>query len=322
MKVRYAAALLLLASSHAPGALASCGSAFCLVNTNWDMPTSWTQSGLRLDLRFEAVNQTQPYHGSNKVSVGQIPRDHDEVRTTNRNWVAGADYTFNADWALNVSVPIVRRDHLHLENDFNTWTQSPESWKFTELGDVRVLARRRLATFEGADARLGMAGINFGLKLPTGSTSVTNAEGERAERTLQPGTGTTDGLFGAYYTQLLPQKNLSWFVQALLQVPLNQFDSYRPGARVTLDAGVRYELNDSVSLLLQTNALLRGRDSGNEADREDSGGHAFFLSPGVSAAVTKDVRVYGFLQAPVYQYVNGVQLGVRPGVVVGASLRF
>jgi hypothetical protein len=273
-------------------------------------------------LRFEAVNQNQPYMGSHKVAVGQFPRDHDEVRTTNRNWVAGADYTFNADWALNVSVPIVRRDHLHLENDFDAGTQSPERWKFTELGDVRVLARRRLATFEGADARLGMAGINFGLKLPTGSTSVTNAEGERAERTLQPGTGTTDGLIGAYYTQLFPQKNLSWFAQALLQVPLNQSDSYRPGARVTLDAGLRYELNDSVSLLLQANAIVRGRDSGGNADREDSGGRAFFLSPGVSVAVAKDVRLYGFLQAPLYQYVNGVQLGVRPGLVVGVSARF
>ena len=320
MKLRYAAALLLLASSHVPGALASCGSAFCLVNTNWDMPSAWAQPGLRLDLRFEAVNQNQPYSGSNKVSVGQFPRDHDEVRTTNRNWVAGVDYTFDADWAVNVAVPIVRRDHLHLENDAGT--QTPESWKFTELGDVRVLARRRLATFEGSEGRLGMAGINFGLKLPTGSTGVTNAEGERAERTLQPGTGTTDGLIGAYYTQMLPQKNLSWFAQALLQIPLNRYDSYRPGARMTLDAGLRYELNDSVSLLLQANALIRGRDSGSNADREDSGGRAFFLSPGASMAVAKDVRVYGFLQAPLYQYVNGVQLGMRPGVVVGITARF
>jgi hypothetical protein len=321
MKLRYAAALL-LASCHAPGAFASCGSAFCLVNTNWDMPAAQGQPGLRLDLRFESVNQNQPYSGSSKVSVGRFPRDHDELRTANRNWVAGADYTFNADWGLNVALPIVRRDHLHLENDFGAGTQSPENWKFTELGDVRVLARRRLATFEGSEARLGTAGINFGLKLPTGSTSVTNAEGERAERTLQPGTGTTDGLIGAYYTQLLPQKNLSWFAQALLQVPLDQHDGYRPGARVTFDAGLRYELSDSVSLLLQANALLRGRDSGQNADREDSGGRAFFLSPGLSVAVAPDVRVYGFVQAPVYQYVNGVQLGMRPGVVIGASVRF
>ena len=84
------AGALLLASCYASGALASCGSAFCLVNTSWDMPGAG-QPGLRLDLRFESVNQNQPYSGSSKVSVGQIPRDHDEVRTTNRNWVAGAD---------------------------------------------------------------------------------------------------------------------------------------------------------------------------------------------------------------------------------------
>ena len=42
----------------------------------------------------------------------------------------------------------------------------------------------------------------------------------------------------------------------------------------------------------------------------------------MSVALGKDVRVYGFLQAPLYQYVNGVQLGVRPGAVLGVSARF
>ncbi len=321
MKFRYAAATLLLASICAP-AWSSCSSAFCMVNTNWDTHGAWAQPGWRLDLRYEAVDQNQPLMGRTKVAVGEFPRDHDEVRTENRNWVAGLDYTFNADWGVNVSLPVVRRDHLHIENNFNNGTQTPESWKFAKVGDLRVLARRRLASFEDREPRLGTFGINFGFKLPTGSTRVTNADGDRAERTLQPGTGTTDGLIGAYYAQLLPQKNLSWFTQALLQVPLNQRESYQPGARVSLDAGLRYEASDSVSLLLQANALFRGRDSGGNADREDSGGRSFFLSPGLSVALAKDVRAYGFVQAPLYQYVNGVQLGVRPGVVLGVSARF
>src|SRR5262249_43494778 len=155
-------------------------------------------------------------------------------------------------------------------------------------------------------------GLYFGLKLPTGSTRVTNAEGDRAERTLQPGTGTTDALIGAYYSQLLPAKDLTWFAQGLLQVPLNQNQGYQPGKRLFFDAGLRYEASESVSLLLQMNVVFRGRDSGEAADRADSGGRSVFLSPGMSVALGKDVRVYGFLQAPLYQYVNGVQLGVRP----------
>jgi len=67
---------------------------------------------------------------------------------------------------------------------------------------------------------------------------------------------------------------------------------------------------------------VRGKDSGINAEPEDSGGRSLFLSPGVSVAVTRDVRVYGFLQVPLYQYVNGVQLTADKAVVIGLSARF
>jgi len=39
---------------------ASCGTAFCMVNTNWNVQGVWTEPGLRLDLRFEYIDQDQP----------------------------------------------------------------------------------------------------------------------------------------------------------------------------------------------------------------------------------------------------------------------
>ena len=58
------------------------------------------------------------------------------------------------------------------------------------------------------------------------------------------------------------------------------------------------------------------------AEPGDSGGRSLFLSPGVSVSVAKDVRVYGFVQVPVYQYVNGVQLTADRAAVIGLSTRF
>ena len=54
-------------------AQASCGSAFCLVNTNWGAQGVWTEPGWRGDLRYEYINQDQPRAGTQDVSVGQIP---------------------------------------------------------------------------------------------------------------------------------------------------------------------------------------------------------------------------------------------------------
>jgi len=315
-----AAASLLLAACAAPSAWATCGAAFCSVNTNWDAHGAWAEPGLRADLRYEYLNQDQPRSGSQKVGVGQVPQHHDEVYTNNRNLLATADYTFNADWGLTAALPFVDRTHLHIHN--HQGAQIPESWDFTQVGDLRLLGRYRLANFQGQEPSLGTAGINFGLKLPTGKFDVRNAEGELAERTLQPGSGTTDALLGGYYAQLLPAKDLSWFVQALAQLPLNSREEYRPGTRIGIDAGLRYSANEHLALLVQLNALYRGRDSGANAEPEDSGGRWLFLSPGVSVSLTRDVLAYAFVQLPLYQYVNGVQLTADRGAMVGLSARF
>jgi outer membrane putative beta-barrel porin/alpha-amylase len=302
-------------------AAASCGSAFCTINTSWDAHGAWLEPGARLDLRYESIRQDQPRSGTRNLQVGEIPRHHDEVLTENRNLLGTLDYTFNQDWGVNLLVPMVDRHHDHIHN--HQGAQIPENWDFRELGDVRVMARRRLSTTEDKQApAVGTSGVNFGLKLPTGKSDVRNSDGELAERSLQPGSGTTDAVLGAYYSQHLPLRSLSWFVQGLAQLPLNTHDEYRPGNRFNFDMGVRRELGDRLGLLLQVNALYRGRDRGAQAEPEDTGGQFVFLSPGLSYAFSPRVQVYGFVQLPLYQYVNGVQLVASHAIAVGLNVRF
>ena len=302
-------------------AAASCGSAFCTINTSWDAHGAWREPGWSADLRYESIRQDQPRHGTSNAGVGEIARHHDEVLTQNRNYLGALDYTFDQDWGVNLLVPFVDRQHDHIHNHLGG--REPEHWDFTELGDVRVLARRRLRTTEdAAHSSVATTGINFGLKLPTGKTDVRNGDGELAERTLQPGSGTTDLVAGAYYSKHMPLRGLSWFTQALAQLPLNTHEDYRPGNRLSLDAGMRYEAGDRLGLLLQLNTLLKARDRGAQAEPEDTGGTFVFLSPGVSYAFTRAVQAYGFVQVPLYQRVNGVQLVPRHAFAAGVNMRF
>jgi hypothetical protein len=85
---------------------------------------------------------------------------------------------------------------------------------------------------------------------------------------------------------------------------------------------VRYDITQDFALLLQLNTLWRGRDSGAQAEPEDSGGTFVFISPGVSYMVTRNVQVFGIVQLPVYQYVNGVQLTADWGATAGVGFRF
>ena len=78
----------------------------------------------------------------------------------------------------------------------------------------------------------------------------------------------------------------------------------------------------TVSLLLQLNALWRGRDSGEQAEPDDSGGKYLFLSPGISVMVARNVQLFAIVQLPLYQYVNGVQLTANWGATAGVGVRF
>lgn len=320
MKTSKIAILLACAATMPSLAVASCGSAFCTVNSNWTSESATTESGSVFDLRYEYINQNQRRAGGDNVPAGQIPRDHDEVSTVNRNFLATYSHTFGSGFGVSVIAPIVDRKHFHIQNE-DDGSQPPETWKFRELGDVRVVGRYQLP-FIGNPTQPSTAGITFGAKLPTGRTNVANVNGELAERTLQPGSGTTDAIIGAYYHQKLPQWNSTWFTQFQYQHALNSHNNFKPGSQFGVDAGFRYGVTDKLGALVQLNALVKQRDSGAQAEPDDSGGRYVSISPGLSYALTETFQIYGFFQKPVYQHVNGVQLTADKAFVVGLSTRF
>jgi hypothetical protein len=298
---------------------ASCGSAFCSINTDWGAATTGLTEGSTLDFRYEAIRQDQPRAGTRRIAIGEIPHHHDEVRTSNRNLLATYSHTWASGWGISATLPIVDRDHLHIHN--HRGALLPEHWNFREVGDLQVTGRYQ-RYLEGSDAAPRMAGVFFGLKLPTGRTKVANAAGDVAERSLQPGTGTTDLIAGAIYHQQIAASAAAWFAQAQVRQPLNSHADFRPGAQLAVDLGYAHPFSDRFSGLVQLNGVVKRRDSGSQAEPDDSGGRFLFLSPGVSYKVGESFRVYGYYQHPLHQSVNGVQLTAGRAVVLGVSTRF
>jgi hypothetical protein len=314
------AALAAFAALDMPAAIASCGSAFCFVNANWSVQGVWNEPGWRLDLRYEYIDQDQPMHGSDRVAVGAFPAHHDEVRTLNRNWFATLDYGIGPEWGVSVIVPYVDREHEHIHNHHGE--KLLERWDFSDLGDVRVQGRWQRAIDLASAERARFVGATFGLKLPTGRTDVANAEGALAERSLQAGTGTTDAIVGAYFREAIANTRSSWFAQAQAQAALNGHDEYRPGSQLGVDVGYRYDATDRLGLMLQANYRWKGHDRGDQAEPEDSGGQFLTVSPGASFAITPGVQVYGYVQLPLWQRVNGTQLTADWSATVGVSAQF
>jgi hypothetical protein len=310
------AAVLLAIAAPFPPALASCGSAFCTVNTNWNAQLPLADTGTRVDLRFEYIDQRQPWHGDREVAVGALPRHHDEVRTLNKNGILTIDHNFDANWGLTATLPLVSRDHEHIHN--HAGGKLPENWEFTQPGDARLLGRYQLQGNHPAN----VYGVMAGAKLPTGDFTVRNGTSDVAERTLQPGTGTTDLLLGAFWNDTLPIPDSGWFAQVFGQVPFYKRAGFRPGYQLQADLGYTYHPLDELALVLQLNTTRKGRDTGAEAEFDDSGSWTVSLSPGASYALNASTNLYGFVQVPIYRNVNGVQLTASWGALAGITTRF
>lgn len=312
MKFRFSMLALLAVSYQVH---ASCGAAYCPLNTNWATQGVWVEPGARLDLRYEYIDQDQLRSGSGKAGAAELAdQDHIERETINRNLVAAFDYAFDQRFAIGITAPLIDRNHTHLHVADN----ADEQWDYRKLGDMRVVGRMQLSPTTNLTQAYG---VSLGFKLPTGKFTVDNDEGERAERSLQPGSGTTDAIVGAYYHQSLHAHG-SWFAQATLQQALNSRSDFKPGQSFATDIGYRYNVSPRLNLMLQANYVIKQRDRGDEAEPDESGSRTLTLSPGAGFALTPSVQLYGFIHERVYQYVNGVQLSAEKGFVAGISSRF
>lgn len=304
--------LLLPVVAHA---CASCG---CTLSSDWDSQGYYANSGLRLDLRYDYLDQAQLRSGLHAVSRSRYPLPSErelEERTINRYTTLGVDYSFNADWGINLQLPFVDRTHSSIaEGETQTSSSSGGG-----VGDLRVIGRYQGFT------RSKNLGVQFGLKLPTGDFHQHFASGPEAgaplDRGLQRGTGTTDLLLGAYYYATLSQ-DFDGFVQTLAQLPLDYREQYQQGASLSSNVGVRYVHFETVVPQLQVNVRSAERDRGSAADRPNSGGTLAYLSPGATINVSRRVKLYSFVQLPIYQRVNGLQLTPRWTGSVGARYVF
>lgn len=301
-------------SSTVALACASCG---CSLSSDWESQGLGSEPGLRFDLRLDAINQDQVRSGTGKAGTWPVAGHEQELYTHNRYLTGTVDYSSGADWGVSLQVPIIQRSHA--TNGFNFDGTDAGTSNDTSLGDVKVIGR-----YQGFNDEKNI-GVQFGLKLPTGSFTRTFTggplAGEPLDRGLQPGTGTTDLILGLYHFAPISQ-NWDYFVQAMAQAPLNSRDDYRPGSSLNVNVGWRYLGLDKFVPQLQLNARAVAKDSGANASPDDSGGKTLYLSPGVTYALSEKTKLYAFMQVPVYQNLNGFQLAPRVTASVGVNFAY
>jgi hypothetical protein len=311
----------LLAAISNTEALGSCGAASCPLNNYRYLKSGWLQIGLT----HEYINQDRIFVGTQESFVGAIPRHHDEVETLNERTTINLQYGINDELGFNLFVPFVHREHSHIHHHHgeDLW----EFWNFSGLGDIVATGQYAIITpVEPFDPYLS---LTLGVKLPSGVTNAKNAEGEEAEITIQPGTGSVDGIVGVNYRQAITSvPTLSGKYGSL---PLNlgllyQFngrgkDDYKFGNSLLAHLGTSYQFLERAALMLQVNGRFqRFAEVGSTGEpREDTGGTWIFVSPGLSLRLGEFLSAYTYVQLPVYQHVHGIQQTARANLLFGLS---
>ena len=344
--LRHAALALAVGSAlSASGSAWACATCGCTLSKDWLGGQGLGSSGWSAGLSYDMIDQNQPHNGSGNISLAQAEQilnsgananpagNEVETQTLSRTTTLNLDYN-TPEWGVSVQLPFVYRYHQTYQvglgqtatdaADFAAGNGGAPSYNFSQvnsLGDLRVVGRYAFSVEGGY-------GVTFGVKLPTGVTTgpFSGPAGGTVDPSLQAGTGSTDVLLGAYYTSALG--SLGWFTQGTWQHALASQAGYTPGDAFNANVGLRYSgLIDSVTPLLQLNFVHRNTDSGFNASTEfdgtpQTGGNLLYLAPGVSATLGEGFRAYAYVQIPLAQNVNGVQLTAKEIISVGIRKSF
>ncbi|MES2295477.1 MAG: TonB-dependent receptor [Pseudomonadota bacterium] len=316
-----------------PSAALACASCGCTLSADWQALSFSSSPGIKLDLRYDYLEQNQLRAGTGAISgaaasriVNQDGPQEVEQFTRNNYLTVGIDVGINKAWGINLQVPSIGRRHATLGTRSDGSTAGADGGQYasdhTRIGDVKLVAR-----YQGLSAQRNV-GLLLGMKLPTGSHTLSGVSTDAGapgpvavDRGLQPGTGTSDLIVGAYTVGML-DRDWDYYAEAVLQGAVNARDSYRPGKGVNLNLGLRYLGFAAITPQLQMNSRRVAPDSGENADTVSTGGTLVYLSPGIVMSLDKHASVYAFLQIPAYQNVNGVQLTPRLTASAGARYAF
>ncbi len=320
-------ALATLAGSNAVLACASCGHT---LSRDWENQGITSKQGFSADFSYDYLNQNQQRYGSAKASGalinGQLAAGQEiEAFTRTQTLTASLNYT-GETFGLSIQLPFSNRTHA-------TYGTSAPLGSFylpssdSSIGDARIIGRYTGFSSEKT------SGLIAGIKLPTGNTSANFSDGVTpVDAGLQIGTGSTDLIFGGFTSGSIDK--FGWFAQGTVQhaiaTDVVSGGDYRPGDAYSFNTGIRYaEFGAKVTPMLQLNLIKRQADSGLLTVPTDpvtgvpiSGGTLAYLAPGVSVRVGGGTSVYGFVQLPVYQSVNSLQLTPQYTLTLGVRQSF
>jgi hypothetical protein len=283
--IRAAAAVAALSATATAALACACGCGVFEVGPGSVMP-----AGDSLFMQYDFLDQNRNHSGGSQAPAA----NNDDKGITTDFVTFGGQYSLGPDWSAMAEVP-------YWDRAFRTDTGSGiETFHHAAFGDMRLMG-----VYSGLSSGTSTTAVTFGVKLPTGDFRYANFDPD-----VQIGTGSTDALLGVYHSGPLAG-SFVWYGQVLWDKPLAFQAGYTPGSEVDGALGVfyaGYAVGDvQITPMVQTIFASRLRDGGATGDPDNTGYSRVLVAPGIEVMLGR-WSLYGDVELPVYQYVNGNQL--------------
>jgi hypothetical protein len=231
----------------------------------------------------------------------------------------GASFGITPNIDLSVQLPLGRfsnfkdnGDSFALANNTISATDVSQG-----VGDLLVMGRYRF--FQREDQNIA---VIAGIKLPSGNTNQKTNVGEIVGTHNQPGSGSTDFIFGLGYSAYYFRDMLGVSADALARINTDGANEFRSGNSVLLNLALSYKPHNRLVPILEFNFITQDRDNENNAVKRNSGVTSLFITLGSRLRITENNSVLAAFAFPAIQNLPGIQNKETYRINVGWSYGF
>lgn len=234
-----------------------------------------------------------------------------------------SDITYNAiisygvtdNLSLTLQFPFVERRTRQIETEELIGQRE----KSTGIGDVTAFGKYRF--YNGL---FGVAVI-LGIKAPTGQTDERDSAGNRFEPEEQPGTGSTDFMFGMAINKAFGRFTID--ASVLYQLTGSGSQEYEFGDVLNVGIQGAYKVKErgrypGLDVLAGVISEFADKDDQFRERISDSGGTTVFFAPGLSSQITNNLSSSFSVQFPILQNLGRDHQEVDLKVLFGIGYSF
>ncbi len=278
-----------------------------------------------LSYRAMYMTMDQNYNGSSKVDVDEALAASDRYMMAPKEMTMlmhmfGGMYASSDTFTWMLMVPYIDNDMTMKNRMGKEPTSSTKG-----LGDLKFGSL--VSLWHNDTSKLH---LNLSLSAPTGAVDEKNHMGQ-APYPMQLGSGTWDLLVGATYNQQWVDYSVGAQFMTTVRTGSND-QGYRLGNQYQLNAWFAKPVYEKLSLALSLDYKITGNISGRDkdiamimtptADPDLRGGQRLLVGVGVNTLLPKGNRLALDYQVPVYQDLDGPQLGTEQVLTAGWQLSF